>query len=82
MGERSSESTSPKDKSKVDYEYKWLEKNRRDFALSQDDTYYSNDSVYDYQVWKKRKAQLQEKRKWKTEKEKLTKERSMTQEIF
>ena len=49
MGERNSESTSPKDKSKVDYDYKWLDKNKRDFAQSDDDTYYGDDSVYDYQ---------------------------------
>ena len=52
MGERSSEFASRKDKSQVDYDYKWPGKNRmdrRDFAQSDDDTYYGDDSVYDYQ---------------------------------
>ena len=49
MEERNSESTSPKDKSKVDYDYKWLDKNKRDFAQSDDVTYYGDDSVYYYQ---------------------------------
>ena len=33
----------------MDYDYKWLDKNKRDFAQSDDVTYYGGDSVYDYQ---------------------------------
>ena len=52
MGDRSSESASQKDKSQVDYDYKWPGKkrmDRRDFAQSDDVTYHGDDSVYDYQ---------------------------------
>jgi hypothetical protein len=51
LGKQSSGPSSRKDKYPVDYDYKWPDKNRmdrRDFAHSPDDTYYGDDSVYDY----------------------------------